>query len=134
MIIEQYKNSALCACDICGKQTIKYKSYMWGNHYCSRDHYQQARQKGKTIKAKTTKITFKKDYTDRCLVCHKPYNDSFYDKGSTGRYLCSTACRDIYFDNRPEPLGGMTYEKQYDYIYPHQGRLVLSEYNLSRIF
>jgi len=40
-----------------------------------------------------------------CVICHKPYDDTFYDKGNLGnaksggtRYLCSRECYSKWFD------------------------------------
>jgi hypothetical protein len=39
-----------------------------------------------------------------CVICHKPFSADFYDVGDQGRcdnggnrYLCSRACRDIWY-------------------------------------
>ena len=34
----------------------------------------------------------------KCIVCGKPYDENFVDKGSTGRPLCSKDCLNIYYD------------------------------------
>jgi len=40
----------------------------------------------------------------KCIICHKTYDETFYDKGSGGteRYLCSKKCYEKIFNESME--------------------------------
>lgn len=104
MIIETIKGytkgyAAKIKCDYCGKEFMRGLSKAQGNkHFCNNDCASMVK-----MASKFGTKTYKNVVADcHCIVCGKPYDDSFYDKGDRGRadnggkrYLCSKACRDI---------------------------------------
>ena len=78
-----------------------------------------------------------KQSPNHCLICHKPKDNTFYDKSNT-RPLCSKACYSIYSDKHYKQ--SVKWIKKTDmvqkntrtsvYTYPIQGRLILTDYNL----
>jgi hypothetical protein len=78
-----YGKMAHCICDRCGKEFIKQVSHLnKKNHYCSRDCSGTGRPEA---------------VQNYCIICHKPKDDTFYDKSA--RPICSKACYSVYFDN-----------------------------------
>jgi endogenous inhibitor of DNA gyrase (YacG/DUF329 family) len=120
-----YGKTAHCICDKCGKEFKKaYAALNAKNHYCSRKCSGSGRPEV---------------IPDACIICHKPIDNTFYDKSET-RPICSKACYSIYFDNcykrdvwwerkcMPRNVGNnvsMVNNKFYK-----QGRLILADYNL----
>jgi len=76
-----------------------------------------------------------------CRMCPKPIDSTFYDKSST-RPLCSKDCYSIFADQHYKKSvkwikQGIMAQKNTRagvYVYPKQGRLILSDYNLSTIW
>ncbi len=128
MIIKLINNSngktAICKCDYCSKQvSINYaRASKMKHHFCNRDCYGNF-----------------KEYIQNCIVCNKKRDNTFYDKSDT-RPLCSKVCRDKYYDNLPDRLvkKDFDYDKYTEprntYTYHKTGKLVLTDYNLSRIW
>jgi hypothetical protein len=100
-IIKANRGYAICKCDYCGKEIKKSLSKLHDKHYCNNNCASMIKMSNKFgIK------TYKNVRADcHCIVCGKPYDDSFYDKGDRGRadnggqrYLCSKTYRDISSD------------------------------------
>ena len=107
MILETIKGytkgyAAKIKCDYCGKEfTRGLAKSQSSKHYCNNDCASMVK-----MASKFGTKTYKNVVADcHCIVCGKPYDDSFYDKGDKGwtsnggkRYLCSKSCRDFLYD------------------------------------
>jgi endogenous inhibitor of DNA gyrase (YacG/DUF329 family) len=71
-----------------------------------------------------------------CIVCHKPIDDSFYDK-SIYRPICSRSCYGKFIDNQPARYKKTRIHNEQakfnepKYEYPVRGKLALVNYNLN---
>jgi endogenous inhibitor of DNA gyrase (YacG/DUF329 family) len=102
MIINKIKSgkgyTVLCKCDYCGAFIYKkgYRTGIYKYHYCNFKHSSLHRKL-----LNQTKIDIPvavKPCHKRCMICGKPYDNSFYDK-SDYRPLCSKECYSVHFDN-----------------------------------
>jgi hypothetical protein len=133
-------------CDNCGDKFTRFYSVVVKGGKMPVNNFCCNQCKADAIKAGKVKYEYNHRAVDesKCMICNKHKDDTFYDKGIyTGRVLCSTDCRDKYYDSRTQDLVDKDYEiktgytnkyknKKHNYSFYKQGKITL-DYNLSRI-